>query len=78
MLGFLSLHYGDLIVDGVTLRRKSDGGFALSWPARTDRGGRRHAYVRPADDRIRREIERVILGALAEREAPGVSAEDPR
>jgi hypothetical protein len=68
LLGYLSIHYGDLVLDGVTLRRKSDGGFALSWPAKTDRGGRRHAYVRPVDDRVRRAIEREVLAQLGQRE----------
>jgi hypothetical protein len=78
LLGYLSIHYGDLVLDGVTLRRKSDGGFALSWPAKTDRGGRRHAFVRPVDDRVRRAIEREVLGQLGQREDGCHAAEGDR
>jgi hypothetical protein len=66
LLGYVSVFVGDLIVDCVTLRRTTDGRFALSWPARTDRGGRRHPTVRPVDDEARRAIEREIFGQLAE------------
>lgn len=66
LLGFLSLNYGLLVLDGVTVRRTAGGRFALSWPVKTDRAGRRHSYMRPADDDARRELERAILGALAE------------
>ena len=62
LLGYLSFEYGALVVDGVTLRRKSDGSLGLSWPARTDRAGRRHPIVRPVDDDVRRAIEREVLG----------------
>ena len=78
LLGYLSIFYGDLIVDGVTLRRTAEGRFALSWPARTDRRGRRHAYVRPVDDDVRRRVEREILGQLGQREDLGVAAEGDR
>ena len=74
LLGYLSVFYGDLVIDGVTLRRKSDGRFALSWPRRTTRSGQHHAYVRPVDDRIRRQIESEILGQLK----PEVEKEEGR
>jgi DNA-binding cell septation regulator SpoVG len=66
LLGFLSLTYGDLVLDGVTLRRTTEGRFALSFPARTDRGGKRHPYFRPIDDAARQRIEREILKGLVE------------
>ena len=68
LLGFMSIEYGDLILDSIVLRRTADGRFALSFPARTDRAGRRHPYLRPVDDEARREIEREILAQLSERE----------
>lgn len=68
LLGFLSLIYGDLVLDGVVLRRTADGRHALSFPARTDRAGRRHSYIRPIDDKIRQDVEREILWQLGERE----------
>ena len=63
---------------GGAFRRKSDGGFALSFPAKTDRGGRRHAYVRPADDVARGAIEREILGQLGQREDAHDAVEEAR
>ncbi len=64
LLGYLSLYYGNLVVDGVTLRRKSDGALGLSWPKRISRSGERHSVVRPADDSTRRGIDREVLGQL--------------
>jgi len=68
LLGYLSVTYHELILDGIVLRRTADGRFALSFPARTDRSGRRHAFIRPADDTVRQEIERELLWQLGERE----------
>ena len=64
LLGYLSIRYGDLLLDGVVLRRTSQGRLALSFPARTDRGGRRHSFIRPIDDDARRAIEAALLGQL--------------
>ncbi len=66
LLGYLSVTYGDLILDGIVLRRTADGRFALSFPSRTDRSGRRHPYIRPVDDDARRQIEAKILGELGQ------------
>lgn len=66
LLGYLSVLYGGLVLDGITLRRTAQGRFALSFPAKTDRAGRRHPFVRPVDDEVRREVEREILSQLAE------------
>ena len=66
LLGYLSVTYGDLILDGIVLRRTADGRFALSFPARTDRSGRRHPYIRPVDHEARRQIETAILGELGQ------------
>ncbi|MBZ0153296.1 MAG: hypothetical protein K8J09_17360 [Planctomycetes bacterium] len=68
LLGFISAIYGNILLDGITLRRTADGRFALSFPARTDRSGRRHAYFRPVDDDARKGIEAEILWQLGERE----------
>ncbi len=62
LLGYLSLLYGDVIIDGVTVRRTADGRIALSFPERRDRQGRRHAVVRPIDDAARRAIEAAVFG----------------
>ena len=75
LCGYLSVHYGDLVLDGIVLRRTVDGRFTLSFPARTDRSGKRHSYIRPVDDEVRREIEAEILGQLGQRPELGVATE---
>lgn len=68
LLGYLSVSYGALLLDGITVRRSASGRLALSFPAKTDRAGRRHSYVQPVDNEARRAIEREILTQLAQRE----------
>ena len=68
LLGFLSVHYGDLVLDGLVLRRSADGRYLISFPARSDRSGRKHPYIRHADDEVRQRVERELLRQLAERE----------
>lgn len=70
LLGYLAVEYGDLVLDGITLRRTAQGRITLSFPARTDSSGRRHAYVRPVDDQARQTIENAILPLLV-RETEG-------
>ena len=66
LIGWLSLEVdGLLVLDGVALRRTRAGRLALSFPAPTDRRGRRRALVRPLDDRARRAIEGAVLEALS-------------
>ncbi|RKY19801.1 MAG: hypothetical protein DRQ55_09720 [Planctomycetota bacterium] len=64
LLGWLSCRYGDLLLDGIAVRRTRDGRMCLSFPTRHDRHGRQHHLVRPADDASRRAIERVIFDAI--------------
>lgn len=68
LLGFVAAQYGNLILDCLAVRRTADGRIVLSYPARTDRGGRRHAIVRPLDDAAREELEREVLRQIGERE----------
>lgn len=68
LLGYLSVFYGSLILDGIVLRRTADGRYALSFPARMDRAGRKHSYIQPASDAVRQEIEHELLWQLGERE----------
>lgn len=62
LLGYISVFYGNLILDGLTVRRTADGRLTVSFPERRDRQGRRHPYVRPVDDAARLRIERAIFG----------------
>ena len=64
LIGYLRLGVGDLMIDGVTLRRRRDGRPVLSYPKRRDGGGRQHAIVRPRDDQARRAIEAAVLEVL--------------
>ena len=65
LLGWLEVELNDTLqLDGLTLRRTSDGRLTISYPARTDSRGRRHSYARPLDDHARRDIERQVLESL--------------
>jgi len=64
LLGFLQIRYGDLLLDGVALRRSSTGRLVLSFPRRRTRAGAEFHYVRPVDDRARRELEAQVIQAL--------------
>jgi len=46
----------------------------LSFPARTDRQGRKHPFIRPLDDRTRRVLEVEILKALGINQQEGCDA----
>ncbi len=61
LLGYLSVFYGQLVIDGITVRRTADGRLALSFPERRDGKGRRHSVVRPVDDAARRAIEAAVF-----------------
>ena len=67
LMGYIMVEYGTLVLDGIALRRTTDGRLVLSFPARTDGAGRRHPYIRPIDDEARRVIEAAILGELGQR-----------
>ena len=64
LLGFVTCTVGDLVLDGITVRRTREGRLTLSFPARRDRSGRDHPYIRPLDDATRREIEAQVFRAL--------------
>jgi len=78
LLGYLSVIYHDLVLDGLTLRQTADRRFALSFPAKTGRGGRKHPYFRPVDDTARIAIEREILAQLGQRPDAAIATEDGR
>ena len=65
LLGYIAFRLGDsLQVDGVAVRRTQSGRLTLSFPARRDRQGHDHAYVRPLDDTARKAIETQVFDAL--------------
>jgi DNA-binding cell septation regulator SpoVG len=71
LLGWMSFDVNDLLrLDGVALRKTADDRIVLSFPCRRDRRGKRHALVRPIDDRAREEIERAVLSTLGLDEVP--------
>ena len=55
---------GVVLIDGVTLRRSVENRPFLSFPERRVSGRRKHFYVRPLNDRARRDIEYQVLKAL--------------
>ena len=63
LLGYLSIFYGDVVIDGITVRRTAEGRLTLSFPERHDKQGRRHRVVRPIDDAARLAIEAAVFGA---------------
>lgn len=65
LLGWVSLVLDDsVLLDGIALRRTANGHLKLSFPARRDRDGRAHPYVRPLDNEARLAIEEQVLAAL--------------
>ena len=65
LLGFVACTVGALVLDGIAVRRtRDDGRLVLSFPARSGAGGRKFPYIRPLDDRARRDLQREILGAI--------------
>jgi hypothetical protein len=61
LLGYVRLSYGDLVLDGLTLRRTASGSLSVSYPSRRDRQGGRHPYFEPADPAKRADFERWFL-----------------
>ena len=65
LVGFVTCVIGGVLqLDGICLRMTADRRPTLSFPARTDRLGRKHAYVRPVDDAARRAVEAAVFEAL--------------
>ena len=65
LLGFVSATVNGILgLDGITLRRTREGRLALSFPARRDRHGSEHPFIRPLDDAARQVVEREIFAQL--------------
>ena len=65
LLGWLAVTLnGQVQLDGLTLRLTANGHYALSFPARRDRRGFDHAYIKPLDNAARQDLERQVFAAL--------------
>jgi hypothetical protein len=65
IIGWASFRVNDALeIQGVAVRFTADRRYVLSFPAKRDGHGGRHFYVRPLDDRARRDIEHQVLRAL--------------
>ena len=64
LLGWVSLRYGDLHLDGLTLRRTRDGRTVLVFPEHRTRGGRVRAHVRPGGPDVHAQIESEVVAEL--------------
>ena len=63
LLGYVSIVYGDVVLDGLTIRRTAAGKLTISYPQRRDGQGQRHPLIRPVDDAARLRIEKAVFGA---------------
>lgn len=64
LLGFASFRLGDVVLDGVTVRRTRAGKFALSFPKRQDRSGRDYSFVRPTNATARERITDAVISLI--------------
>jgi hypothetical protein len=65
LLGWVSFDLNDALrIEGVAVRRKLEGGYTLSFPARREIRRRKSFYVRPLDEHTRLQLEQQILSAL--------------
>lgn len=67
LLGFVSLRYGGLELDGIALRHTRDGRHILSFPETRRRGGHLQQPVRPASGDARAAIESAVFSELRAR-----------
>ena len=64
LLGWIYCAINGLWIDGITLRRTSDGKLVLVYPARRDRNGIQYPYVLPIDERARAAVDEQIFKTL--------------
>ncbi len=67
LLGFARVQVGELLIDGIGIRRARDGRHVISLPSRRDRAGAEHSIVAPTSSAAGRELERQVLSDLAAR-----------
>ena len=64
LLGWVRLRYGDLLLDGLALRRTRDARLVLSFPRPSKGGGFARQLVGPAGPDVRAQIEADVLTEL--------------
>ena len=65
LLGWIAFTIdGALRVDGVTLRRTTEGRLALSFPAKTSSDGRKRSILWPVSNTARQAIESIVFEYL--------------
>jgi hypothetical protein len=64
LLGFVRLQYGELLLDGLTLRRTLDGRLVLAFPRPSRRVGLARQLVGPAGPDVRQQIEAEVIAVL--------------
>jgi DNA-binding cell septation regulator SpoVG len=70
LLGWVAIVIdGAIRIDGISVRRNSDGRLSLSFPRRNDRAGVTHPIVRPLSVSAREAIEREVIDELRSRGA---------
>ena len=66
LMGWLSIFYGDVVIDGITVRRTAAGRMALAFPERVSKRGERHSIVAPVNAEARKAIEAEIFRQAVE------------
>jgi len=71
ILGWVSIIVNDsLVLRGIAVRRTLDERVTLSFPFRHDSTGRQCHYIRPLNDKARRDIEEQIFQRLRQLMVP--------
>ncbi len=61
LLAFVRCIYGEFELDGIAIRRTTDGKIIVTFPARSWNGCRRKYFITPRSAPARREFEEAIL-----------------
>jgi hypothetical protein len=64
LLGYAHVQVGELLIDGVAIRRARDGRHVIALPSRRDRAGVEHSIVAPSSNAVGRELEALVLADL--------------
>ena len=64
LLGWVSLVYGDLVLDGLAVRRTLDARLVVVFPEHRTRSGSLRADVRPGGADVHHQIEAEVIAEL--------------